>query len=268
MTSLPPHLQSLEQWVQASRFDAASPTLLDSQAHQHSQGQLVLALKGVVGCFVEDKHWLVPQHCALWIPPGIPHTSRTSSNAQGYFLFIEPQVTGLPDECCTLKISALLQELLIALADQSNAYSPYSRQLMTALLLNELPAQPRISSYFPVPRDPRLKRVADALMATPSDRRTLVQWCSYAGLSERTLARRLLNETGMSFSNWRRQLHLMVALEALSKGQSVQQIAADLGYEGVTGFITMFKAALGTTPAKYLSLFKPQAAFAQAGAAP
>ncbi|MOA44098.1 HTH-type transcriptional repressor of iron proteins A [compost metagenome] len=72
-------------------------------------------------------------------------------------------------------------------------------------------------------------------------------------MSERTLSRRLFAETGMSFGAWRRQLHLMVALRGLAAGDTVQQVAGDLGYEAVTGFITMFKRALGTTPAKYFA---------------
>ncbi|MNE83569.1 transcriptional activator FtrA [compost metagenome] len=72
-------------------------------------------------------------------------------------------------------------------------------------------------------------------------------------MSECTLSRRLLAETGMSFGAWRRQLHLMVALRGLAAGDTVQQVAGDLGYEAVTGFITMFKRALGTTPAKYFA---------------
>jgi len=33
----------------------------------------------------------------------------------------------------------------------------------------------------------------------------------------------------------------------------VQNVAAELGYESVNAFITMFKKALGSTPAQYFS---------------
>jgi methylphosphotriester-DNA--protein-cysteine methyltransferase len=46
---------------------------------------------------------------------------------------------------------------------------------------------------------------------------------------------------------------LIIALRELAAGASVQQVSADLGYESVTAFITMFKKALGKPPAKYLS---------------
>ncbi|MEX3628729.1 MAG: helix-turn-helix domain-containing protein [Burkholderia sp.] len=59
-------------------------------------------------------------------------------------------------------------------------------------------------------------------------------------------------ETGMSFGRWRRQLHIVVAIQKLSTGLSVQRVAAELGYESVNAFITMFKKVLGKTPGHYL----------------
>jgi AraC-like DNA-binding protein len=39
----------------------------------------------------------------------------------------------------------------------------------------------------------------------------------------------------------------------LASGASVQAVAGELGYESVNAFITMFKKALGTTPAQYFA---------------
>lgn len=60
-------------------------------------------------------------------------------------------------------------------------------------------------------------------------------------------------ETGLTFGRCRQQLHLIVAIRELAAGASVQQVSADLGYESVTAFVTMFRKALGRPPAKYLS---------------
>jgi len=70
-------------------------------------------------------------------------------------------------------------------------------------------------------------------------------------MSERSLARLLSRETGLTFGRWRQQLHLIVALRELASGQTVQNVAFELGYESVNAFITMFKKALGSTPAQY-----------------
>jgi len=68
---------------------------------------------------------------------------------------------------------------------------------------------------------------------------------------ERTLARLVLNETGMTFGRWRERLHIIIALQRLSIGASVQAVSLELGYEGPNSFITMFKKTMGQSPGKY-----------------
>ena len=65
--------------------------------------------------------------------------------------------------------------------------------------------------------------------------------------------RLVVAETGMTFSRWRQQLHIIIALQRLSAGHSVQSVSEVLGYDSVSAFITMFKKALGKSPARYFS---------------
>lgn len=104
-----------------------------------------------------------------------------------------------------------------------------------------------------MPADARLRTIAEMMTAKPSDRATMHAWARRIGVSERTLSRILLRQTGMSFGRWRQQLHILLALRWLSQGASVQSVAADLGYENGSSFVTMFRKALGTSPAKYIS---------------
>ncbi len=60
-------------------------------------------------------------------------------------------------------------------------------------------------------------------------------------MSERNLARLIVKETGLSFRQWRQQLQLIMALQGLVKGDTVQKVAHTLGYDSTTAFITMFK---------------------------
>ncbi|SHL22883.1 helix-turn-helix domain-containing protein [Paraburkholderia terricola] len=71
--------------------------------------------------------------------------------------------------------------------------------------------------------------------------------------NERTLARVLIRQTGMSFGRWRQQLPLMLAVRWLGAGASVQQVADDLGYESASSFVSMFRKNLGSPPARYVS---------------
>jgi len=44
----------------------------------------------------------------------------------------------------------------------------------------------------------------------------------------------------------------MLAVKWLAGGASIQQVAADLGYENAPSFVTMFRKTLGTPPRRYM----------------
>jgi AraC-like DNA-binding protein len=220
--------------------------------HRHRKGQLVFALGGGVTCRVPSGLWMVPPHCGVWIPGGMEHSNIATANAQIFFVYIEPGASDLPDRCCTLSISPLLREVIVELADRAQDDDARS-DLMTRLLLTELPRMPVQQLHLPISSEPRLRRIAQALAEDTADRSTLAEWARRLALSESSLARLVIKETGLTFGRWRQQLHLIVAIRELASGASVQQVSADLGYESVTAFITMFKKALGKPPAKYLS---------------
>lgn len=220
--------------------------------HRHRKGQLIFALAGGVTCRVPGGLWMVPPHCGVWIPGGMAHSNVVTANARIFFVYIEPGAADLPDRCCTLSITPLLREVIIELSDRLRGDDATSG-LLTTLLLAELPQMPVQRLHLPLPAEPRLRRIAAALAEDPADRSTLAQWAGRVALSESSLARLVARETGLTFGRWRQQLHLVVALRELASGASVQQVSADLGYDSVTAFITMFKKALGKPPAKYLN---------------
>jgi AraC-like DNA-binding protein len=121
------------------------------------------------------------------------------------------------------------------------------------LLLDEIAIAPVGNLHLPVPADARLRKIVEMIMNDPSDRGTMQTWAQRIGLSERSLARLLDQETGMSFGRWRQQLHLILAVKWLETGSSVQQVAEDLGYESAGSFVTMFRKALGSSPGRYMA---------------
>ncbi|RWD66616.1 MAG: helix-turn-helix transcriptional regulator [Mesorhizobium sp.] len=234
----------------AVRVDVSS-TKAEVPDHWHRKGQLVFALGGGVTCRVQRGLWMVPPHCGVWIPGSMEHSNIATANARIFFVYIEPGAAELPERCCTLSISPLLRELIIEMSDC--APDDARCGFLGKILLAELPCMPVQQLHLPVSSEPRLRRIAEALAEDPADRSTLSEWANRLALSESSLARLVVKETGLTFGRWRQQLHLIVALRELSSGASVQRVSGDLGYESVTAFITMFKKALGKPPAKYLS---------------
>ncbi len=223
--------------------------------HQHRKGQLMYTLRGVIHCVIEQGIWIVPPQCALWIPGGLSHAARGSGAADVYCLLVEPDAAGaLPQQCCTLAVSPLLHELISKAVSFPPLYDTEGAQgRLVATLLDELALAPIEALHLPMPRDIRLRRLADSLLANPSDKATLGEWAVRIGMSERSMTRLLLEEIGLSFGRWRRQLHVILSLQRLAKGESVQTVALDLGYENASGFITMFRKAIGQPPARYLA---------------
>ena len=223
--------------------------------HSHRKGQLMYTLRGVIHCQIEAGIWIVPPQCALWIPGGMSHAARGSGEAQVYCLLIDPDAArALPPQCCTLSVSGLLHELISKAVIFPPLYEEDGAQgRLIRTLLDELAQAPIEDLHLPMPRDPRLRRLADSLLAAPGDKATLGQWAVRIGMSERSMTRLLLEEFGLSFGRWRRQLHVILSLQRLARGDSVQRVALDLGYENASGFITMFRKAVGQPPARYLA---------------
>ena len=88
-------------------------------------------------------------------------------------------------------------------------------------MFDQLAPAPTTTLHLTEPTDERAARVAEALRADCTDGRSLAAWGRVVGASDRTLARRFLDETGMTFSQWRTELRLATALPLLANGTSV-----------------------------------------------
>jgi len=223
-------------------------------SHQHRQGQLVLALHGAVTCSAANRLWIVPPGSGIWIPGNVPHSNQVTANARLSYLFVEPGAAALPEQCCILSVSPMLREMILRLADVPGSYAPDDHVgRLVRVLLDELTLMPKEGLELPVSSHPKIAAIAAALTAEPSDRRTLGEWAAHVAMSERSLKRLMVLETGLTFGRWLRQLHLVIALRELAGGASVQRVSSNLGYESATAFIVMFKKALGITPMRYFA---------------
>lgn len=194
---------SSPQLAQAFRIRVAE-SVKEIPFHQHRKGQLIVALHGGITCEVEQAMWMVPTQYAVWIPGSMPHSNRATTHARICFLFIEPGAVAMPDQCCTLKISPLVRELILHLARHPHdAGETPARQRLVQVLFDELPHQPVEQLRLPMSRHPKIRQIAEKLAQDPQERRTLAQWASMLAMSERNLARLVVKETGLSFRRWR-----------------------------------------------------------------
>ena len=216
-------------------------------AHSHSYGQLAFPVRGGLRVAAAKKGWIVPVFRAIWLPPGFTHEITALGKVEFYVAYVDPSAAPLPlTDCTVIEVSDLMRELILRLADKENA-----NPLMTALLLEEIDAAEPLSLGLPMPEDTRLLRLCAALLEDPASSLTLKQWAPLIGASERSLVRLFQSDLGSSFAAWRQQLRLARAVDLMSRGMPLADVAAEVGYSAPAAFSTMFKRALGKPPSRF-----------------
>lgn len=227
----------------------------DLARHRHHRVQLLVPTRGEVCCHVEDRFWIVPAHAALWIPSQFLHGSRVSDLSDVYYVYVEPDlVLDMPSSCCILTLTPLVEELIrfIADADQqelTDGVYPHAIQV----LLSQLRILSVTEASFTLPDNSKLRRVAQAIMKEPAERRSVAAWAESLSMAERSFERFVLNETGMTFGRWRQQLQISIALRLLADDEPVHSVALSLGYESTSAFIAMFRKHMGNPPGRYVA---------------
>jgi len=152
----------------------------------------------------------------------------------------------------------VISEVLQALTRRTISWSTtdaltLEQKRIFAVIIDEIRHTPHESLYLPMPKDPRLERITQAILDEPGSMRTIDQWAAIGFMSSRTLRRLMRSETGMGFGEWRQQAQLTHALEMLARGVSVTDVSDALGYASPSNFIVMFRRAFGDSPAHYFS---------------
>ncbi len=227
--------------------------------HSHRRAQLVHASSGVMTVTTGSGAFVVPPQRAVWMPAEVSHRIDAHGEVAMRTVYVATSAPApLPKEVSVLQVTPLLRELILAAVAAPANYAPESRTgRLMAVLLDQLTALSVAPLALPMPRERRLATVVDGLMADPADGRTLAQWAEVSGASQRTLARLFLDQTGLSFGDWRQQRRLLKALELLATGTPVTVVAQEVGYDSASAFTVMFRRALGTVPGRY---FTPPAA--------
>lgn len=230
----------------------AQPQERVTAAHRHASGQLFGAMRGLLSVAADSGQWVVPASHCVWMPPHHVHALRSHGPFAGWSVYVdEASCASLPAAPCVMRVSGLLREA-VGRASTWDAGAIDARQARVAgVILDEIAAAPHEPFGLPLPTDPRLLRVARAVLDDLADERGVEALAAWAGVSPRTLARRFTIETGFTPSAWRQRARTLRALELLATGQPVTTIALDLGYDNVSAFIAMFKRVMGVTPGRY-----------------
>lgn len=167
-------------------------------SHFHDRDQLVYASHGVMTVRTGAGTWVVPTHRAVWIPARVPHTITMSGTVAMRTLYLKPRLARtLPRDCCVVNVSPLLEELILHACKFAGLKKRIKAQRhLIDIILDQLQAIPMLPLQLPNPSDPRALRIAEVLIAEPSDRGTLAQICKVGGASKRTVERLFQQDVG------------------------------------------------------------------------
>jgi len=242
--------------VPVSGCSARHPPGFQVPWHCHPTAQLIHTVQGVMVVSTDGAQWVVPPTRGVWIPPGVRHQMRMVGEVRSRMVYLRPEmVEKMPKQCQVVGISPLLRELILAATEVVTPCDPASRDgRVISLLLDELVMLPALPLSLPFPADPGLMAICRRLMDRPDDPSTLADWAQRFGVHVKTIERRFVRETGLTFGQWRQQARLTLALELLAKGEKIVDVALALGYGSPSAFATAFRQQHGVPPSAYRCL--------------
>lgn len=252
MQNIPLHsVDAVARPLLAIGTDYPPGTLLDT--HTHRRAQVLYGMSGVMEVETDDGSWAIPPYSGVLIPAGKRHRVRMQG-VSTRSLYIEPGAAPRSaGHCEVLVVTPLLHWLLLASVDIPALYDEDGRDgALVQLLLHEVRLAQTMPLFAPIPRDRQLARLCKAFLKSPHIQSTPQAWAQQLHKSLRTFTRFFNQQTGMSFGAWRQQACLLAALPKLSSGQSVTQVALDLGYKSPSAFTIMFRKRLGRTPMDFI----------------
>jgi AraC-like DNA-binding protein len=222
-------------------------------SHRHLRVQLTLAVDGAFQVEAANGTWTIPSNCAAWIPANLEHAERLTSGSRLRTLWIDPSlVESVPDGIRTIRVGPLLRELVSRIAETGGIDDGVPEQSRLArVLVDEIRSAASAALELAAPRDSRALRAARLVEDNPSDRSSVAELASRAGVNRRTLERLFMAELGMSVGEWRQRLRLHHALRLLAERRPIAEIAQASGYGSAPAFISVFKRHFGVTPHQY-----------------
>jgi len=223
--------------------------------HTHDFHQIEYAFEGTAEVETEAGHYLLPPQQAVWIPAGLRHCT-TLQRVKTVSVFFGPEL--LPDDEGRARILAaapVVREMIlyahrwpITRPSSDRAADDYFEVLAT-LILEWLDHE--VPLCLPVSSDPLVAEVM-AYTNAHLESVTTTSLCAALGLSERTLRRRFVDATAMTWRRYLLQSRLMRAMTLLAEpGPSILTVATEVGFESSSAFTRAFTALTHERPSAY-----------------
>jgi AraC-like DNA-binding protein len=232
--------------------------------HAHEWHQLVHVRSGLAVVRSDERTWLAPPTWAVWMPAGVRHAIRFAGPTALRVVYLRPGAAGggggagagaadgaeLPTRAGAMPVTPLLRELVeqATVTGALDRRDPVEAALAT-LLVAELTDVGPPPLAVPEPASTNARQAAGLLTTGMA----VGPAAAAVGVGRRTLERTFLAETGLPAGRWRQYRLLLRGLEEVAAGATVQAASVVAGYRTPSAYVAAFRAAFGTTPARFLT---------------
>ncbi|UJF16824.1 helix-turn-helix transcriptional regulator [Vibrio sp. SS-MA-C1-2] len=224
-----------------------------TKKHRHSWGQIQFIKGGILEIKAEGKRFLSPPQYAVWVPANIDHESYIRRTVDYCSMNITTQYADqLPNYSCMLEVSPIVTAIMNHIIERKITIAEVEEdQRLIKVIFDQMLTAKQHEEFLPTSNHKLLKPILLELQKDPACPKSLAQWAEERHTTERTLARHCQSELGMSLTEWRQRRKFIMSLQQLRNGESVKEIAFNLGYNQSSPFIALFKKHTGTTPEQY-----------------
>ncbi|MDZ4719706.1 MAG: AraC family transcriptional regulator [Roseiflexaceae bacterium] len=218
---------------------------------------LIYASTGAFQLEVDRIRWLLPPQRAAWVAGNVPfQLSAERPGTTTSVLFAESAIPPPAFECRVFAVSTLAREMLSYAVrwgaerdEQDTTADTFFRALAT--VCSELAAHPDLF-WLPSAQSSELRLALDYTLAHLSDKPTFAEVARAAHVSERTLARRFVTETGMIWSQFAHRARMLRAMELrVAPAMTVIEVVEAVGFLSVSALTHAFRTFTGETPSSY-----------------
>lgn len=248
MTRLPP--KGHKATVIHGEFPAGGPIEFRDTRHY-----LLYARSGLLRLEAEGRRWSLPPARAALIAAGQPITFWLPQPVTALSVLFDPDWAPPPAKPLTaFDLSPLARSLLDELRPCTDGpRDGYDLQLFDTLRqtiwrLSETP----YPASRPTGKTALVIRALDMTEAQLGEAPTFAALARELAVTERTLARRIRAETGMTWSANLRLMRILRAAEDLAASNNgITEIALATGYASLSAFNAAFRELVGMTPSEY-----------------
>jgi AraC-like DNA-binding protein len=222
--------------------------------HAHAYHQLAYASAGAMWIETSEGRHVLPSGRAAWIPARLRHRTLTGL-VDGTSIYFRPNTVSGSDHRIRILVAPPLMREMILYAGRwplgVNARDKIAMNFFsTFALLCEGWLKEETNLFLPRADHPAIARAMDDALDNPA-RANQARAAKAAHMSERSFRRLFAIETGTTWQAWVTQLRLLHAVDGLTLGRRVTDVADACGYTSLSAFAKAFRQLMGETPSDF-----------------